>query len=149
MSDLGLLSHQYRELAEVARQLRHWAVQVKRAYHDLPPADGDTEADLTAALSELSIVTAFLRDVVDLKDEGAWPVRWLEAPPVPAALVARLRETHSTDRSLYVIQLGRLVKRLDQGIGALTERDIGLLDEIIKAAGADANEVFRRLMRWA
>lgn len=149
MSDLGLLSHQYRELADLARQLKQWAVQVRCAYHDLPASETDDAPDLTIAMSELAQVTRFLADVVDLESEGAWPEHWLANPPVPTALVERLRDAHAHDRPLYIRQLTRLAEHLEQGGEALTDRDMSLLDSIVLAAGADANAVFRRLMRWA
>jgi hypothetical protein len=148
MSDLGLLSHQYKQLAELARQLRHWAVQVRRAYHNLPAPEPDNESGLKTAMTELARVTRFLGDVIGLKDEGEWPRHWLAEPPVPTVLVERLRDAHAYDQPLYIRQLARLTENLDQGLEALTERDMSLLDGIVLAAGADANAAFRRLMRW-
>ena len=149
MSDLGLLSYQYKELAELARQLKQWAVQVRCAYHDLPAPETNKASDLTTAIAELARVTRFLGDVIGLEDEGSWPKHWLADPPVPTVLVERLRDAHAYDRPLYIKQLARLAKHLDQGVEALTDRDMNLLDGIVLAAGADANAVFRRLMRWA
>ncbi len=149
MSDLGLLSHQYKELAELARQLKHWAVQVRRVYHSLPAPETHEASDLTTAKTELARVARFLADVINCEDEGAWPKHWLVAPPMPTALVERLRDAHAYDRPLYVKQLARLAEHLDQDPEALTDRDMSLLDGIVLAASADANAVFRRLMRWA
>jgi hypothetical protein len=149
MSDLGLLSYQYKELAELAQQLKQWAVQVRRAYHDLPAPETDEASDLTTAMTELARVTRFLGDVIGLEDEGAWPKHLLADPPVPTVLVERLRDAHAYDRPLYIQQLARLAEHLDEGVGALTDRDMDLLDGIVLAASADANAIFRRLMRWA
>jgi hypothetical protein len=149
MGDLGLLSHQYKELADLARQLRQWAVQVRRSYHNLPIPGTDEEPDLTTAIAELTEVARFLREVIELEDEGAWPEGWVANPALPIAVVERLRGMHAYDRPLYVKQLARLGEHLEQGREALTHTDLGLLDDIVLAAGADANAVFRRLMRWA
>jgi hypothetical protein len=149
MSDLGLLSQQYKERAGLARRLRQWAVQVRRAYHSLPVPEIDGEPDLAIALTKLAHVARFLEDVIGLEDEGTWPRRWLVNPALPTVVVDRLREAHALDRPLYIKQLARLAEHLENGTDALTGRDLNLLDDIVLAAGADANAVFRRLMRWA
>ena len=149
MSDLGLLSYQYQELANLARQLKRWAVRVKCARYNLPVPDEDLEGlDLPTSMKELGRITRFLKDVIACEDEGAWPEHWLSEPPLPTVLVERLRVTHALDLPLYGRQLARLSDRLQKGIEALTDKDVDLLDGIVLAADADANAVFRRLMRW-
>lgn len=148
MSDLGLLSYQYQELADLARQLKQWAVRIKCAHYNLPIPDEDLAViELSVALSELARITCFLKDVVG-QDEGAWSQDWLANPPLPTVLVERLNEAHVYELPLYVKQLKRLSEHLQKGVEALTDKDIALLDGIVLAADADANAVFRRLMRW-
>lgn len=152
MSDLGLLSHQYQELAALARQLRQWVMQVKQAYYHLPPdnTEGVVEPDdLITAMKELAHIAEFLKEVVGLENEGMWPDRWLADPPLPPMLVKRLRELHAFERPLYINQLAQLTSRLRNDIDALTEKDLELIDDVTLAMNADVNAVFRRLMRWA
>lgn len=151
MSDLGLLSHQYQELATLARQIRLWVMQVKQAHYPLPSGEADDAQsdDLPTAMTELARITEFLRDVVGFENEGLWPDHWLTEPPLPPVLVKRLHESHAFERPLYISQLAQLTDHLKDNIDALTEKDLELLDDIALATNADVNAVFRRLMRWA
>ncbi len=105
--------------------------------------------DLASALDGWMRIARFLRDVVGLEDEGAWPEEWISDLPLPTMVVERLREVHAYQRPLYLTQLERFAEHLDKGIDALTDKDMDLLDDIVLATTADANAVFRRLMRWA
>jgi hypothetical protein len=150
MSDLGLLSYQYQELANLARQLKQWAVPIKCAYHHLPfPETDAAHPNLSTAVAEMEQIARFLSEVIVLEDEGAWPEKWLADPPLPTLLVERLRNAHAYELPLYVQQLSRLSEHLHKGVESLTARDVSLLDNIVLAADADVNAVFRRLMRWA
>lgn len=147
MSDLGVLSQQYQELTNLSRQLRHAAMQIHRAYHHIP--GGEPNQPLDIVLRQLAEIACFLRDVVGLDDEGQWPEKWLAALPLPTFVVERLRDAHTHDLPLYSKQLTRLAEHLERGIPQLTDTDLDVLDGIILAVGADANAVFRRMMRWA
>ena len=150
MSDLGLLSQQYHELVGLARQVREWAIQVKRASYEIAPPQGDAmQASLDTSLSELARVMRFLRDVIALEDEGAWPEQWLANPPLPTFLVERLRAEHALDLPRYQNQLARLTEHLERGVRELTETDLETLDSVVLAVNADVNAVFRRMLRWA
>jgi len=152
MSDMGLLSQQYQALSALARQLRQYAVQIKRFYHHIPETTKEaatTPPNLTTACAELARVARFLRDVIDVENEGAWPEHWLANPPLPTGTIERLRAAHIYDRPLFMRRLERLSEHLEQGANTLVDKDIELLDSIVLAANADTNAVFRRLMRWA
>lgn len=151
MSDLGLLSHQYQELATLARQIRQWVMQIKQAYYHLPGSEADDvqSDELPTAMTELARITEFLKDVVGFENEGVWPDRWLAEPPLSPVLVKRLHESHAFERPLYISQLALLTDHLKDDLDALTEKDLELLDDIALATNADVNAVFRRLMRWA
>src|SRR5437016_2830596 len=69
------------------------------------------------------------------------------AARVPGALVARLRAARQGDLAYYLEDLEKAAARLRQGIDALTEADLALLDELAGAADAETSSVFRRLMR--
>lgn len=148
MSDLGLLSYKYQTMAELARRLRRNVLLIKRLYYGLPVSEKDKETDIRKMLVETQEIVEFLRDVVPLSEEDVWPARWLDESPLPNDLVEQLRKIHNLDKPQYVKTLTRLGQRL-QDITALKEKDIFLLEEIAYAASADANTVFRKLMRWA
>lgn len=149
MSDLGLLSHQYQIMAASARRLRRNVLRIKRQYYGLPLPGSDTQADIKSSEAEMLVIVEFLRDVIPLTEEESVPVKWLDGAPLSNALVERLRKIHILDSPQYIKVLTRLEQRLQQGSTALNEKDLFLLEEIAQSANADANIVFRKLMRWA
>jgi hypothetical protein len=151
MSDMGLLSQQYQALSALARQLRQYAVLIKRFHYHIPESAKEattTSINLTTACAELARVTRFLRDVIEVENEGSWPEYWVANPPLPTGTIERLRAAHVYDMPLFVKRLERLAEHLEQGANTLVDKDIELLDSIVLAANADTNAVFRRLMRW-
>lgn len=150
MSDSGLLSYEYNELATLARQLKDWTIALKQVFYKIPQSTEEeaVQADLDTALRGLKRTVEFLCDVIEVEDEGAWPEHWLTSLPLPTLVVERLRKAHTFEGPLYVSRLERLRDRLQVGISSLTRKDIELIDDIVLATNADANAIFRRLMRW-
>jgi hypothetical protein len=147
MSDLGLLSNQYKQLHELLHRLRQWVTLVKQIHYEI--GEQIEESDKTEAASGLSRLVIFLRQVIPTEDEGRWAEEWIIDPPLPIDVVNKIRETHSNNLPLYLEQLQRLTQHLEENLTHLTDTDIELLDGIMIAASADVNEVFRRMMRWA
>jgi hypothetical protein len=146
MSELGLLSQQYKQLHDFLRKLRRWITVIKQVkYHGEQAAE---PRDVNDALANLQHITEFLGDVIPLIDESEWDEKWLAAPPLPIDVVEKIRETHLRQQSLYLKQLQKLTLHLEEKQTQLTDKEIELLDEIMLAASADVNEVFRRMMRW-
>lgn len=148
MSDLGLLSHQYRAMAELSRQLRHKVLYVKRTYYDLP-IEIPEELNSEPVKSDLKQVALFLSAVVSLNEEQDWPDEWADNPPLPSTTVYYLRKKHEAELPRFEQRLDHLAKSLDSDIKSLSERDIALLEEFAQAANLDTNMVFGRLMQWA
>jgi hypothetical protein len=148
MSDLGLLSHKYQTVAELARQLRRNVLLIKRFFYRLLPLGKEQETEVNKAFSEIKIIIEFLIDVIPLNEEVVWPVRWVDEPPISDALVEQLRKIHILDSPRYVRSLKNLREKLQDPV-TLKEKDIFLLEEIAYTASNDANTVFRKLMRWA
>jgi hypothetical protein len=146
MSDLGLLSKQYKQLHELLRLLRQWITVIKQVHYNI--GEPVESSELTGAANGLSRITTFLRDVIPTEDEGEWNEDWLLDPPLPTDVVEKIRETHSNDQSLYLQQLRKLTSHLEEEPMQLIDQDIEMLDGIMLAASADVNEVFRRMMRW-
>jgi len=148
MSELGLLSYQYQALAELSRQLRNYIVYAKRIHYDLP-IDPNDELNSTIVSTYFNKIVQFLSEVIDLENESSWPEDWIDDPPLPNAVVERLRLQHEFDRLFYTKQLQRLAERLESDLTLVTPKDIKLLEEIAQATNMDTTSVFRRLMRWA
>ncbi|MCL4732916.1 hypothetical protein KJZ71_03910 [Patescibacteria group bacterium] len=146
MSDLGLLSKQYEQLNVLLRRLRKWITVSKQVYYEL--GDGVDEIDKTEAVASLTNVVIFLEQVIPAEDEGEWAEEWIIDPPLPIEVVKKIREAHANNQPLFLDRLRRLTLHLKEDLMQLTDTDIEMLDEIMLAASADVNEVFRRMMRW-
>jgi hypothetical protein len=146
MSDLGLLSKQYQQLHEFLHRLRRWTTTIKQVHFKI--GEQVDESDVIDALNGVSRIATFLRHVIPKVDEGEWDREWILDPPLPVDVVERIREIHSSNQSLYIEQLQKFLSRLQEKPMRLTDKDIDALDEIMLAASADINEVFRRMMRW-
>jgi hypothetical protein len=148
MSDLGLLSHQYQSKAELARRLRRHILLIKRSFYGLPFPTSATEADFEESLAETQKIIEFLVEVVPLNEEANWSAKWQDDPPLPIPLVEQLKQLHTLDGPQYIKVLKRLETSV-QDTTTLRDKDIRVLEEIAYAANVDANQVFRKLMRWA
>lgn len=147
MTDLGLLSKQYKQLHDFLRRLREWITTIKQLHYELAQQVDVTK--VTEAVNELSQIIQFMIEVIPEEDESEWDERWLLEPPLPIDVVEKIREKNFSQQSLYIEQLRRLIVRLEKKPIQLTDKDVDLLDEIMLAASADVSEVFRRMMRWA
>ncbi len=147
MSDLGLLSYEYQMLLDLTQHLKEWVGQLKRLHFDLAVLEGPDHVSPGEAATSLELVVRFLCDVIG-QEPSEWPEKWISALPLPVDIVDRLRELHSLDLPQYRQHLNTLAEHLDAGADSITDKDIVILDEIVAAAGADTNAVFRRLMRW-
>lgn len=147
MSDLGLLSHEYQRLLDLTQHLKELVGQLKRLHLGLAVLGGPDHVLPNEAATRLEPVIRFLYDVIGEEPSG-WSENWITAMPLPMAVVDRLRELHALDLPQYRKHLESLADHLGAGADSISDMDLTILDEVVAAAGADTNAVFRRLMRW-
>jgi hypothetical protein len=145
MSDVSVLSHQYKTASELSQTINRAVIALKKAYLDLPGAEAITPEQCDAhrrCLAELVEVFIAL-----LAPPGAQHLDEASAARVPGALMARLQAKRRGDLAYFLDDLERLAARLRDEPAQPTDVDFDLLDQLAAAADAETSSVFRRLMR--
>jgi hypothetical protein len=147
MSDVSVLSHEYKTASELSQILNDALILVKKSHWALPGAGEISEEALTRARTSLANIVASLAQLLGAPNVGEEAPEVLSAPAVSGSLVSRVREEHSGDLSYFLDDLAALARRLREPETRLTDADLRLLDELASAADAETSNVFRRLMR--
>lgn len=147
MSDVSVLSHEYKTASELSQTLNDALILVKKAHWALPGAGEISEEALANARTSLANIVATIAQLLGAPDVGEEAPEALSAPAVSGGLVSRVREEHSGDLAYFLEDLAALALRLRGPSARLTDADLRLLDELASAADAETSNVFRRLMR--
>jgi hypothetical protein len=144
MSDVSVLSHEYKTASELSQVTSRALITLKRARLGVEGTTTTLEELKQTGCELAEIVTA----VADLLDPApATPPDERTAARVPATLVARLRAKRRGQLPYYLHDLRAAAGRLTGAPTDLTDADIDLLDELTAAVDAEASSVYRRLMR--
>jgi antitoxin component of MazEF toxin-antitoxin module len=145
MSDLSVLSHEYKRVSELSQVVNQALIALKKVYMGLSGAEAITDEELDASRHNLAEVLTMLIGL--LQPTTVRGVVGAAAMRVPQALVARLRAERGGDLAYYLDDLRRVVARLRDKSCKLTDADFALLDQLAAAADAETSSVFRLLMR--
>ena len=143
MSDVGVLSQEFRTASELARELTRNLIIVKKVDEGLPGANAISPQTALDARRRLAGIAGSVGGRLD-SPKASESIDG--APPIPSALVARLREDRRGDLPYYLADLRRVKHRLLQNV-TLERDDFSLLDQMAEAAELEASSIFRRLMR--
>jgi hypothetical protein len=145
MSDLSVLSHEYKTASELSQAINRALITLKKVQHGLPGADAIPPEEIETSrrtLAEILGVIAVLLDPVRAEElDNAAALR------VPQSLVSRLRAERRGDLAYYLDDLTAAAGRLGERDGELTDEDLALLDQVGAAADTETSGLFRRLMR--
>lgn len=143
MSEISVLSHEYKAAAEFSQRFNRALIQVKKYSLDFIPKDSITREESIVHRKELALVLESIIFLLDpQKGEKLDRVKW-----VPGSLIAHLLKERRGDLDYFLDDLERLARKLrDPGV-RLSQEDFNLLDNIAGAADAQTSQVFRRLMR--
>ncbi len=143
MSDLSVLSQEYKRYSDLARSLTADLILLKRLRFRLPGSDVITEEEEHASTVRLA---GFVRAVENAlsKEEEALPK---EIPRLPGALIERIQETYGGTLPRFRDDLRALEQRLSCDEATLTDDDMDLLDNLINAVHGETSNVFSRLWR--
>ena len=145
MSDLSVLSHEYKTASELSQAINRALITVKKVQHGLPGADTIAPEEIETSRHTLAEI---LGVIAGLLDPGrADEVDTAAAMRVPQSLVSRLRAERRGDLAYYLEDLTAAAGRLGETGGELTNEDLALLDQVAAAADAETSGLFRRLMR--
>jgi hypothetical protein len=144
MSEVSVLSREYKTAADLSKAMSHALLVLKRASLGVE-ATPTTSSDLKHARRELASIVAALANLLD----PATPAHGdtTTAARIPGAVVARFQAEQRPKLDSYVEALRTTAGRLHEDPTGLSEDDLALLDGLTAAVDAEASRVYRRLMR--
>lgn len=144
MSDVSVLSHEYKTSSELSRAINHALILLKKQQLGLlgaGPVSDEAVAGARRHLGDIVGAVAVLLGAETPAREAA------AASRVPGVLVARLRSERRGDLDWYLQDLTRLTGVLKDPATEVSADALALLDQIAAAADAETSAVFRKLMR--
>lgn len=143
MSEISVLSHEYKTAADFSQRFNRALIQVKKCSLDLTGEDAPAREEPAIHRTELALV---LEDIIHLlrpqNGERLESARW-----IPGTLIAHLLKERRDDLDSFLVDLEKVAHKLRDPEARLSQEDFGLLDSIAGAADAQTSQVFRRLMR--
>ena len=143
MSEVSVLSHEYKTAAEFSQRFNRALIQAKKCSLDLIEEDSPAQEGSITSRKELALVLA---DIIHLLDPQKGQ-RLDSATWIPRSLTALLLKERRADLDDFLSDLQGLAAKLRDTGAALSQEDFALLDSIAAAADAQTSQVFRRLMR--
>src|SRR5260370_29007251 len=110
MSDVSVLSHEYKTASELSQTLNDALILVKKAHWALPGAGEISEEALTRARTSLANIVASLAQLLSAPNVGEEAPEVLSAPAVSGSLVSRVRAEHSGDPTYFLDDLASLAQ---------------------------------------
>jgi hypothetical protein len=145
MSDVSVLSHEYKTVAELSQALSHALITVKRVRLALPGADNVTSMEFAACKSDLASILEAFASLLDPASTGK--IDSAAAARIPGALVERLRTERGGDLQYFIDDLTGAASRLRGTTNGLTEKDIQVIGQLAGTVDSQTSTVYRRLMR--
>lgn len=145
MSDVSVLSHEYKRIAELSQAINQSLITLKKAQLGIQGARQIPRQDIDAAAHLLAETAEALVSL--LGPTGGRELKGTVVMRVPGELVERIRTVHSGDLVYYLEDLRGAAVRSRQAATALKKDDFLVLDQLAALADAQASRVFRRLMR--
>jgi len=143
VSDISILSQEYKTSAELAERVNQALIVLKKAHMELPGWEAIGEEEL--AMSKewmLGVLTTLATQLETRSGHQA-----SEGIVLPGPLVTRLRAERRSDMTYYLEELRLTASHLREGVSSLGMEDLTVFEQIATAADAETSTVFRRLMR--
>ncbi len=145
MSDMSVLSHEYKTASELSQHISTALILLKKVYYHLPGGEAVMPEQLDSHLLALAdMLTALVGLLTIPRPQNATSA---QAVSIPEALVVRLQTERRGELIYYLDDLARVADRLREKPLQLGDADLALLDQLATAADAEASSVYRRLMR--
>ena len=145
MSEVSVLSHEYKTASELSRAVNDMVIALKKEHYGLSSGDPSARDGLAAQRQHLSDILITLAGLLD--PDGKGEVDQSAAAQVSGALLTRLRAEKGGELAYYVDDLRSTTSRLRREACKLTDSDLARLDSLAATASAEASRVYRRLMR--
>lgn len=145
MSDMSVLSHEYKTASELSQHISTALILLKKVYYHLPGGETVTPEELDRHRHALAAILTTLVGLLTVpRPEQA--ISSLTVT-IPETLVMRLQAERRGDLIYYLDDLSGVAERLCAQPFQLDEADLALLDHLATVADAEASSVYRRLMR--
>src|SRR6266566_291987 len=145
MSDMSVLSHEYKTASELSQHISTALILLKKVYYHLPGEEAVTPEELDRHRHALAtILTTLVSLLTAPRPQQATSALSVS---IPETLVMRLQAERRGDLIYYLDDLAGVAERLREQPIPLDERDLALLDQLATVADAEACSVYRRLMR--
>ncbi len=145
MSDMSVLSHEYKTASELSQHISTALILLKKVYYHLPGEEAVTPEELDRHRHALATILTTL--VSFLTVPRPQHVAGTLGVSVPETLVMRLQAERRGDLIYYLEDLAHVAERLREQPTQLDDADLALLDQLATVADAEASSVYRRLMR--
>jgi hypothetical protein len=145
MSDMSVLSHEYKTASELSQHISTALILLKKVYYHLPGEEAVTPEELDRHRHALATILTTLVSLLTVpRPQQATSALSVS---IPETLVMRLQAERRGDLIYYLDDLAGVAERLREQPIPLDERDLALLDQLATVADAEASSVYRRLMR--
>jgi hypothetical protein len=145
MSDMSVLSHEYKTASELSQHISTALILLKKVYYHLPGEEAVRSKELDHHRHALATILTTLVGLLTVPRPE--PVTSTLGVSIPETLVMRLQAERQGDLIYYLDDLARVAERLREQPFQLDDADLALLDQLATVADAEASSVYRRLMR--
>lgn len=146
MSDIDVLSHEYKTISDLATSLNSAIIAAKRLRYHLPSSKSLTREEIHSYQEFLSVFLSGLLRLISIQGKEEEQAK-VEEPIIPGSFVEKVKVAKQTLLPHYLEDLKEVTKHLEDGFQCLTEEDIHVLDELCSISDAETSSVFRRLWR--
>jgi hypothetical protein len=144
MSDLGILSNEYRQASELSTSLSDALILLKKVYYKLSESNTVTAEKIDLTRNQLSnFLDALISYLSPDKNSELTISKY-----ITKSLIKRLRDKHQGNLVYYLEDLQKLSNYLQESSLVLSENDFKLLDEIAACIDAETSSVFQRMMQY-
>lgn len=143
MSEMSLLWHEYQRFNELARDITEDVILLQRMRLRLPGFEEVTEEQRESTRKRLEqfVDTLTMNLSSDQKSSAKEEFR------LPGALVERIRNANSGPLPRFQTELSAMREHLANGDGALSDRDMEILESLTNSVNQETSRVFNRLWR--
>ena len=145
MSDMSVLSHEYKTASELSQHISTALILLKKVYYHLPGEEAVRPEELDRHRHVLATILTTLVGLLTVPRPE--PMTSTLGVSIPETLVMRLQAERRGDLIYYLDDLARVAERLREQPLQLEDADLALLDQLATVADAEASSVYRRLMR--
>jgi hypothetical protein len=146
MSDVGVISHEYRKSSELAKRMNDALIIVKKIHYQLPSSTALSGESISESRH---LIVSVLRKLLDAFSAKA-QVAFIETPSeieLPSSLLQRIRTRQRPKLTYYLADLRRASEHLEQGIEYLTDNDLRLLDDVCAAMDLQTTTIFQKFWK--